>query len=334
MASNLEFVQYVAEQLKDAGDITYGKMFGEYGLYCDGKIFGLICNDQLFVKITQAGKRVYPELQEAPPYKGAKNYLLVEDVDDGERLVEFVAETCRELPPPKPNKSRKSKDIVKANENEIRKTKLDYKKEYKDLYLPKMKPVIIRVPEMTFLMVDGKGNPNNSEEYRNALEALYGLSYTIKMSKRNETQPQGFYDYVVFPLEGLWTTEDVESDEYIHITDKSKFRWTSMIRQPEFVTQAVFQQAKEALRKKKPNLDTSAVRLEKFTEGLCCQIMHLGSYDDEPATVERLERFVTDSGYALDFSDVRRHHEIYLNDPRKTAPEKLKTVIRHPIISY
>jgi len=208
----------------------------------------------------------------------------------------------------------------------------DFKKEYKDLYLPKVKPGVIDVPPMVYVMVDGKGNPNTSTEYKSALEILYGISYSIKMSKMSKTQPEGYFDYVVPPLEGLWWGEDGYFDG-VNITDKDKLYWTSMIRQPEFVTKEVFETAKQALSKKKPELDLSLVRLVSFSEGLCAQIMHIGSYDDEPATIAILEKFITESGYTNDISANRKHHEIYLSDPRKTAPEKLKTVIRHPIFN-
>ncbi len=208
--------------------------------------------------------------------------------------------------------------------------KLDYKKEYKELYSPKKKPDVIDVPEMVFITVDGKGDPNTCAAYKNAMEVLYGLSYSVKMSKMNGTQPEGYFEYVVPPLEGLWWGEG-EYFDGVHITDKNRFCWTSMIRQPEFVTQDVFEQAKAALAKKKPELDLSTARLVKYVEGLCAQIMHTGPYDDEPATIEILEKFITEAGYQNDISDFRKHHEIYLGDPRKTAPEKLKTVIRHPI---
>ena len=208
--------------------------------------------------------------------------------------------------------------------------KLDYKKEYKDLYLPKTKPSIIEVPEMLFIMVDGRGDPNTSESYKNSMEVLYGLSWSIKMSKMSGTQPEGYFEYVVPPLEGLWQTEE-EGFDGINITDKNKFIWTSMIRQPEFVTPEVFETAKEVLSKKNPDVDFSTTRLVKYTEGLCCQIMHIGLYDDEPATIRRMEEYILDSGYVTDINEARWHHEIYLGDPRKIAPEKRKTVIRHPI---
>ncbi len=208
--------------------------------------------------------------------------------------------------------------------------KLDYKKEYKDLYQPPAKPVIISVPEMAFIAVDGSGDPNTSAEYKQAMEILYGLSFTIKMSKMNGTQPQGYFEYVVPPLEGFWSV-DGERFDGVNVTDKSRFRWTSLIRQPEFVTADVFEAAKAALQKKKPDLDLSGARFCTITEGLCVQIMHKGSYDSEARSIEKMRQFALESGYAEDFSEGRRHHEIYLSDPRRCAAERLKTVIRHPI---
>jgi hypothetical protein len=208
----------------------------------------------------------------------------------------------------------------------------DFKKECKDLYQPKTTPSIIDVPEMGFIMVDGKGDPNTSEEYKKALEVLYGLSYSIKMSKMGGNQPVGYFDYVVPPLEGFWNVDD---DTFrgggAAISDKSKFIWTSMIRQPDFVTSDVFEAAKIALAKKKPDIDASKARLERITEGLCVQVMHIGSYDDEPATIAVMDKYAVENGYIIDINETRHHHEIYLSDPRKTAPEKLKTVIRHPV---
>lgn len=207
---------------------------------------------------------------------------------------------------------------------------IDFKKIEKDLYQPGAKPAIIEVPEMTFIMIDGHGDPNTSEAYQTAIEVLYGLAYTVKMSKTGGRQLKGYYDFVVPPLEGLWSTDTgvVETG----ITDKNAFCWTSMMRMPEFVTPEVFEEVKIHLSKKKPSLDSSIARLEVFTEGLCAQVMHTGSYDSEPATIHALKTFVAESGYRIDLSDKRKHHELYLNDPRKTSPEKLKTIIRYPII--
>lgn len=208
--------------------------------------------------------------------------------------------------------------------------KFDYKKEYKDLYQPKTKPSIIEVPEMIFIAIDGKGDPNTSGEYKEALEILYGLSFTIKMSKMSGTQPEGYFEYVVPPLEGLWYVDDAKFDG-TNITDKSRFCWTSMIRQPEFVTEEVFENARKAFAKKKRELDLSRAKLIKMTEGLCVQIMHKGSYDNEPESIAKMREFAEKSGYFEDISDTRFHHEIYLSDPRRCAPENLKTVIRHPV---
>jgi len=205
---------------------------------------------------------------------------------------------------------------------------IDFKKTEKDLYQPKATPSIIDVPEMTFITVSGKGNPNTSAEYKTALEILYGLSYSIKMSKMSGTLPEGYFEYVIPPLEGLWWMPDGEAMDF---SDKDSFRWTSLIRQPDFVTQEVFEDAKKALARKKSELDTSKARLEVIIEGLCVQVMHIGSYDDEPATIAKMEKYAVDSGYEIDIDVTRRHHEIYLSDPRKVAPEKLKTVIRYPI---
>lgn len=208
--------------------------------------------------------------------------------------------------------------------------KLDYKKEYKDLYQPKTKPSIIDVPKMLFIAVSGEGNPNTCPEYKAAMEILYGLSFTIKMTKMNGTQPTGYFEYVVPPLEGLWYADGVAFDG-MNVTDKDKFKWISLIRQPEFVTEEVFEKAKITLQKKKPDLDLQKARLMKMTEGLCVQIMHKGAYDDEPASIEQMKRFLDENGYIEDFSEGRLHHEIYLSDPRRCATENLKTVIRHPI---
>lgn len=209
--------------------------------------------------------------------------------------------------------------------------KVDFKKVYKDLYLPKTTPMVISVPNIKFIMIDGKGNPNTCEEYKNACEILYGLSYSIKMSKMKGSTPKDYYDYVVPPLEGLWWVNDENFDGLNNIINKDLFGWTSMIRQPEFVTQEVFEAAKKVLHKKKPELDLSVARLEDWEEGLCAQVMHIGTFDDEPETIKKLEDFIVQGGYKNNISNNRRHHEIYLGDPRKCAPEKLKTVIRHPI---
>jgi hypothetical protein len=203
---------------------------------------------------------------------------------------------------------------------------LDFKKTDPTLYQPKTTPTIVDVPAMTFLAVDGQGDPNTSAAYQTALEILYSLSYAIKMSKHG-TPPAGYFDYVVAPLEGLWQSV-TGSVNYAH---KADFRWTALIRQPEFVTPPVLDQIAVILAKQKPQLDVSAARLVSITEGLCVQALHLGSYDDEPATIAVMERYAIAQGYELDLGERRRHHEIYLSDPRRVAPEKLRTIIRHPV---
>ena len=204
----------------------------------------------------------------------------------------------------------------------------DFKKEYKEFYMPKGKPEIVTVPKMNYIAVRGKGNPNEEEgEYKKSIELLYGIAYTIKMSKKGDYKIKGYFDYVVPPLEGFWWQENVDGIDYSH---KENFQWISVIRLPDFVTKADFEWAiEEATRKKK--IDFSKVEFLEIEEGLCVQCMHSGSYDDEPATVAAMDKFIADNGYENDISDTRRHHEIYLSDARKVAPEKLKTVIRHPI---
>lgn len=207
--------------------------------------------------------------------------------------------------------------------------KIDYKKTEKHLYLPKS-PAIVQVPEMVFFAVDGQGDPNTSPAYQQALELLYGLTFTVKMSKMGGEEPEGYFDYVVPPLEGLWWTETPGFDGKPP-ADKNDFRWTSLIRQPDFVNEEVFTWAAERLAKKKPALDLTKARFLRWEEGLCAHLLHTGPYDAEPASIDRLTEFLREQGCVPDFTDTRRHHEIYLGDPRRTAPEKLKTVIRHPV---
>ena len=203
----------------------------------------------------------------------------------------------------------------------------DFKKEYKEFYMPKGKPEIVTVPKMNYIAVRGKGNPNEEEgEYKKSIELLYGIAYTIKMSYKGSRRIDGFFEYVVPPLEGFWWQEGTLGVDY---SDKSRFNWISVIRLPDFVKREDFDWAvKEASRKKK--LDCSMAEFLTVDEGLCVQIMHLGSYDDEPATVAVLDAFLEENGYENDFSGDRLHHEIYLSDPRRSAPEKWRTVIRHP----
>ena len=204
----------------------------------------------------------------------------------------------------------------------------DFKKEYKEFYLPKDTPGIVNVPRMNYIAVRGQGDPNAEDgAYQEAIGLLYGVAYTIKMSKKGDHRIEGYFDYVVPPLEGFWWQEGVAGVDYAH---KEDFRWISVIRLPDFVTRADFDWAvQEAARKKKT--DFSKVEFLTVEEGLCVQCMHSGPYDDEPATVARMHEYMEGQGCALDITDARLHHEIYLSDARKVAPEKLKTVIRHPI---
>ena len=204
----------------------------------------------------------------------------------------------------------------------------DFKQEYREFYLPKDQPSIVTVPPMHYLAVRGRGDPNEEGgDYQQAIGLLYGVAYTIKMSPKAGRQIEGYFDYVVPPLEGFWEQEGVEGIDYAR---KADFRWISLIRLPDFVTREDFAWAQaEAARKKKT--DFSRVEFLPYDEGLCVQCLHLGSYDEEPATVARMHAFLEAQGYALDIGGTRFHHEIYLSDPRKTAPEKRKTVIRHPI---
>ena len=204
----------------------------------------------------------------------------------------------------------------------------DFKKEYKELYAPKKGPGIIEVPPITYVAVRGSGDPNEEDgAYQRAISVLYAISYTIKMSKKGARQIVGYVDFVVPPLEGFWWQEGIEGADYAH---KETFNWTAVIRLPDFVTREVFDWAvQEATKKKK--IDCSIAEYLQVDEGLCVQCLHVGSYDDEPATVEAMDAFAREQGYVIDLSQDRRHHEVYLSDARKVAPEKLKTIIRHPI---
>lgn len=204
----------------------------------------------------------------------------------------------------------------------------DYKKEYKAFYLPPKTPEILSVPPMNFVAVRGKGDPNEEAgEYKVAMEILYGIAYTIKMSKKGDRQIEGYFDYVVPPLEGFWWQERTVGVDY---SRKADYCWISLIRLPDFVTRADFDWAvQEATRKKKT--DFSKAEFFTYDEGLCVQCMHIGPYDDEPQTVEQMHRFAQEQGYTVEITETRYHHEIYLSDARKTLPEKLRTVIRHPI---
>ena len=204
----------------------------------------------------------------------------------------------------------------------------DFKKEYKEFYMPKNKPEIVNVPKANYIAVRGKGDPNETDgAYQKAIGVLYSVAYTLKMSYKTDYKINGFFEYVVPPLEGFWWQDGIDGVDY---TDKSTFNWISVIRLPDFVTKADFEWAVETATKKK-KLDCSSAEFITIDEGLCVQIMHIGAYDDEPATVAIMDEFLSENGYVNDFGDARLHHEIYLSDARKVASDKLKTVIRHPI---
>ena len=204
----------------------------------------------------------------------------------------------------------------------------DFKKEYKEFYLPPAKPVIVTVPKANYIAVRGKGDPNEEGgAYHQAIGILYAVAYTLKMSYKTDHRIDGFYDYVVPPLEGFWWQEGVDGIDY---SDKSTFCWISVIRLPGFITKADFDWAVETASKKK-KIDCSGAEFLAIDEGLCVQIMHIGPYDNEPATVALMDRFLEENGYENDLSATRLHHEIYLSDARKVASENWKTVIRHPI---
>lgn len=204
----------------------------------------------------------------------------------------------------------------------------DYKKEYKEFYMPKKKPGIVTVPTMNYIAVRGKGNPNEEgSEYKETIGLLYAIAFTIKMSKKGSRQIEGYFDYVVPPLEGFWWQEGVKEIDY---SRKEDFQFISVIRLPDFVTKEDFAWAVEEATVKKKK-DFSKVEFLTYDEGLCVQCMHIGSYDSEPETVQMMHDFMESQGYILDINDKRLHHEIYLSDARRAAPEKLKTVIRHPV---
>ncbi len=204
----------------------------------------------------------------------------------------------------------------------------DFKKEYKEFYMPKNKPSIVEIPKMNFIAVRGKGNPNDKNgDYQTTIKLLYGIAYTIKISYKGTHKIDGFFEYVVPPLEGFWWQENIKGMDY---NRKDDLRFISIIRLPDFVTKKEFDWAIEEATKKKKQ-DFSRVEFLTYDEGICVQCMHKGSYDDEPVTVELMHQYMRENGYELDITDTRFHHEIYLSDPRKCDVSKLKTVIRHPI---
>lgn len=204
----------------------------------------------------------------------------------------------------------------------------DYKKEYREFYMPKRTPEIVEIPEMNFAAVRGSGDPNEADgEYKAAIGLLYAVAFTIKMSKKGDHRIDGYFDYVVPPLEGFWWQKGICGVDY---GQKALFQWISMIRLPDFVTEKDFLWAvAEAERKKKQ--DFSKVQFLTVKEGLCVQCLHIGPFDEEPATVALMDRYLQENGYENDFLENRRHHEIYLSDARRVAPERWRTVIRHPV---
>ena len=204
----------------------------------------------------------------------------------------------------------------------------DFKKEYREFYQPKNRPEIVTVPRANYIAVRGQGDPNEEGgAYQQAIGVLYAVAYTLKMSYKTDYRIEGFFDYVVPPLEGFWRQEGIRGVDY---GNKAAFRWTSVIRLPDFVTEKDFAWAVETAAKKK-KLDCSAAEFLTVEEGLCVQILHEGPFDAEPATVALMDAYIREKGYGNDLSEARQHHEIYLSDARKVAPEKWRTVIRHPI---
>ena len=206
----------------------------------------------------------------------------------------------------------------------------DYKKEYKEFYLPPKKPVIVTIPKMNYIAIRGKGDPNEEDgEYKRAMSLLYPIAYTLKMSPRSGKETEGYFEYVVPPLEGLWWQEGIDGFD---LKRKNLFNWISLIRLPEFFNESDVDWAQEEVKRKK-DLDTSSLEFFTYKEGLCVQMMHIGSFDNEGKSVKLRDEFIKKEGFENDFSPLRLHHEIYLSDFRRTAESKLKTVIRHPIKS-
>ena len=204
----------------------------------------------------------------------------------------------------------------------------DFKKEYKEFYMPKKQPEIVEVPKANYIAVRGTGDPNEEGgDYKQAIGLLYAVAYTLKMSYKTDHKIAGFFEYVVPPLEGFWWQEGVDGINY---ADKAAFKWISVIRLPDFITREDFDWAVETASKKK-KLDCSSAEFLTIEEGLCVQIMHIGSFDSEPESVALMDKYLAENGCENDLSESRLHHEIYLSDVRKSAPEKWKTVIRHPI---
>lgn len=204
----------------------------------------------------------------------------------------------------------------------------DLKKEFKEYYQPKNKPEIVNIPSINYLAVRGSGDPNDETgDYKKALESLYAVAYTLRMSYKTDYKINGFYEYIVPPLEGFWWQDGTDGVNY---ADKTSFNWISVIRLPDFISDKDIEWAVRTATKKKKT-DCSQVKFLTVNEGLCVQIMHIGPYDNEPVTVKLMDDYLAQNGYENDLNSERMHHEIYLSDPRKCLPEKMKTVIRHPV---
>lgn len=313
MPSSKEYLNFILEQLSGLDGITCRPMMGEYIIYFHGKIIGGIYDNRFLVKPVRAATELMPDATFELPYEGAKPMLMVEDIDNKDFLAELLNAVFDELPAPK---------------GKGKKMSFDYKKEYKEFYMPPKTPTIVSVPPMNYIAVRGRGDPNDENgEYKQSIGLLYAIAFTVKMSKLGAHQIEGYFDYVVPPLEGFWWQDGVTGIDY---SRKEDFKWISLIRLPDFMTKAEFDWA-VAEAEKKEHMDLSKAEFLTYDEGLCVQCMHIGSYDSEPATIGLMHSFIEREGYALDISDKRFHHEIYLSDARRTAPEKLKTVIRHPI---
>lgn len=317
MASKKEYLDFVLEQLSGLVGISYRAMMGEYLLYYNDKLFGGIYDDRFLVKVTASSLELLPDAPQEIPYDGAKPMLLVTEIENKNYLRELILAIYEDLSETK--KKSKKKDKIMA---------FDFKKEFKEFYMPKNKPEIVTVPKANYIAVRGKGNPNEEGgEYKQAVGILYAIAYTLKMSYKSDYKIEGFFEYVVPPLEGFWWQDGVDGCDY---RIKAEFNWISVIRLPDFVTKKDFDWAVETASRKK-KMDCSRAEFLVIDEGLCVQIMHHGPFDDEPATVAIMDKYLEDHGYRNDFTNGRLHHEIYMSDARKVAPEKWKTVIRHPI---
>lgn len=312
MPSTKDYLDFILDQLSELKDISYRKMMGEFIIYYKDKIVGGIYDNRFLVKPSKSAMNHITKVSYESPYPGVKEMLLVEDIDNKQLLTELLNATYDELYGQKSNKSSKP---------------FDYKKEFKELYMPKTKPGIVTVPQANYIAIRGKGDPNEEGgAYQQAISILYALSYTLKMSYKTNHEIKGFFDYVVPPLEGFWWQDDIQDVDY---TNKASFNWISVIRLPDFVTKEDFDWAVETATKKK-KIDCSNAEFLTMEEGLCVQIMHLGPFDDEPATVAIMDDYLAKNGYENDFNNDRLHHEIYLTDARRTIPEKMENYHKTP----